>query len=264
MITLEYTNNLIATGLTKEQATVYETLLKLGETTASKLTKSLPTPLSRPLVYKVLEELIALGLTTKLETAGKVTVFTPKHPVGITERIDKQKEQIEQVKKEFTATAGKLISLFNLNSGRPGVQFFEGKDGVWEVLMDSLTATEEILAYGDLEAIAKYIPDLNAEYSAMREEKQVKKRGLVIDSSEARKFLQTYGGNVTDTKLMPATGNVVPFQTVMQIYDQKVSYITLTDKYLIGFIITDQFIANTHKYLFESHWQSAKGEIVSK
>jgi len=142
------------------------------------------------------------------------------------------------------------------------VQFYEGKDGVWEVLMDSMNATEEILTYADLEAIAKYIPDLNAEYSVLREDKDVKKRGLVIDSPEARKFLTSYDGKVTHTKLITGTKSVVAFQTIMQIYDNKVSYITLTDEYLVGIIITDQFIANTHKYLFESLWEQSSGEEV--
>jgi len=169
---------------------------------------------------------------------------------------------MEQVKKQFLATSGKLSSLFNLSVGKPGVQFYEGEDGVWEVLMDSLTASEEILTYADLEAIEKYIPALNAEYSTLREEKNVKKRGLVIDSPIARRFLSSYDGSVTHTKLISAKEHVPPFHTIMQIYDNKVSYITLTDDYLIGIIITDQHIANTHKYLFESLWELSRGDIV--
>jgi sugar-specific transcriptional regulator TrmB len=264
MIQLEYTKEITDTGLSKEQAIVYEVLLKQGESPASSIAKAVPsgTTLSRPLVYKVLEELIQLDLATKSDEAGKIAKFTPKHPVAITKVIDKQKERIEQTKKQFLATSGKLSSLFNLSVGKPGVQFYEGKDGVWEVLMDSLAASEEILTYADLEAIAKYIPDLNAEYSAIREDQDVKKRGLVIDSPEARKFLKSYDGEVTHTKLISGAETTVPFQTIMQIYDNKVSYITLTDEYLVGIIITDQLIANTHKYLFESMWECSSGEVV--
>jgi sugar-specific transcriptional regulator TrmB len=264
MIQLEYTKEITDTGLSKEQAIVYEVLLKQGESPASAIAKAVPsgTTLSRPLVYKVLEELIGLDLATKSDETGKIAKFTPKHPVAITKVIDNQKERIERTKKQFLATSGKLSSLFNLSVGKPGVQFYEGEDGVWEVLLDSLTASEEILTYADLEAIAKYIPELNAEYSAAREDQDVKKRGLVIDSPEARKFLKSYDGEVTHTKLISGTEATVPFQTIMQIYDNKVSYITLTDEYLVGIIITDQFIANTHKYLFESLWKCSSGDVV--
>lgn len=264
MLQLEYTKDITDTGLTKEQAIVYEVLLKLGESPASTIAKAIPTgtSLSRPLVYKVLEELIQLDLAQKSDATGKVATFTPKHPVGISKVIDEQKERIERTKKQFLATSGKLSSLFNLSVGKPGVQFYEGKDGVWEVLMDSLTATEEILTYADLEAIAKYIPDLNAEYSTMREDQNVKKRGLVIDSAEARKFLKSYDGQVTHTKLIKETAGVSHLQTVVQIYDNKVSHITLTDEYLVGVILTDQHIASTHKYLFESLWELSSGEEI--
>jgi sugar-specific transcriptional regulator TrmB len=262
MIQLEYTQNLTETGLSPEQASIYEVLLKLGTTPASQVAKEIPSGLSRPLVYKVLDELISMNLAEKHDLSGKVATFSAKHPTAILERIDARKSQIEQTKAQFAITSGKLASLFNLTAGRPGVQYFEGKDGVWDVLMDSMRATEEILTYADLEAITKYIPDLNAEYSAMREEQNVKKRGLVLDSPLARSFLSSYDGAVTNTKLIRASEGTLALQTVMQIYDNKVSYITLTDAYMVGIIITDQFIANTHKYLFESMWKMSSGEVV--
>ncbi len=264
MITLEYTKEIIEAGLSSEQAILYEVLLKTGESPASTVAKNIPNtnPLSRPLVYKILKELISLDLAEKTELNGKVATFNPKHPIAISKVIDKRKERIERTKKHFLTTSGKLSSIFNLTSGKPGVQFYEGEDGVWEVLMDSLTSTEEILSYADLEAIDKYIPALNAEYTALREDQNIKKRGLIIDSPKARDFLKTYDKKETNVKLIKSTENISLFQTVMQIYDQKVSYITLTDSYLIGIIITDQHIANTHKQLFESMWKLTEGDVM--
>lgn len=264
MLQLEYTKEITDTGLSKEQAVVYEVLLKLGESPASAIAKTIPSDvkLSRPLVYKVLEELIALDLTAKSEATGKIAKFTPKHPLAITKVIDEQKERIERTKKQFLTTSGKLSSLFNLSVGKPGVQFYEGKDGVWEILMDSLTAPEEILSYADTDAVTKYIADLNAEYSVAREEKKVFKRVMIMDSPSGRKFMSSYDHVITKAKLMSPSGKTPNFQSVMQIYGNKVSYITLTDDYLMGIIITDKYIANTHKYLFESLWDLSSGEVI--
>lgn len=266
MNNLEYTNQLTETGLSLEQAVIYELLIALGERTASSIAKHIPPTykISRPLVYKVLEELISLNLAEKKQAEGKIATFIPKHPTEINSLIDAKKAHIEKIRNEFIAVSGKLSSLFNLAYGKPGVQFYEGKDGIWEVLNDSLTAQSEILTYADLEAINKYIPDLNAEYSALREEKKIMKRGLVIDSPAAREFLNSYSGNVTTTKLILKSGEADAFKTIMQIYDEKVSYITLTDSYLVGIIITDKHIAQTHRYLFESMWQLSTGEILKK
>jgi len=259
-MTLEYTNALINAGLENDQAVVYEALLRGGEQQASKVAKEVP--LSRPLVYKILEELIELDLAEKKHAEGSIATFSPKHPVGIVKAIDARKAEIERTKESFEAISGSLASLFNLSSGKPGVQFFEGENGVWEVLMDSLTATEEILAYSDLDAIARYIPELNTKYAALRESRKVKKRALVIDSPETRKFLRSYDPTFTTQKLITSQGETPAFQTTMQIYNSKVSYITLTETYLVGVIITDPNIASTHRYLFESLWTLSGGEVL--
>ena len=97
MLQLEYTEEIIKAGLSTEQAIVYEVLLKVGEAPASTIAKSIPagTSLSRPLVYKVLDELIELELAIKSTDTSKVARFLPKHPVAISQVIDKQKEQID-------------------------------------------------------------------------------------------------------------------------------------------------------------------------
>ena len=58
MTQLEYTKELTNAGLSEDQAVVYETLLKVGKQQASALYKQIPgtASLSRPLVYKVLDE----------------------------------------------------------------------------------------------------------------------------------------------------------------------------------------------------------------
>ena len=262
MIQLEHTGNLTDAGLSAEQATIYEVLLNLGIVPASQIAKEVPAGLSRPLVYKVLDELISMNLVEKHNMAGKVATFSAKHPTAILERIEARKTQIEQTKAQFAITSGRLASLFNLTAGRPGVQYFEGKDGVWDVLMDSLTATEEILSYADIDAVIKYIPDLNAEYSTLREEKKVTKRVMFADSPSGRQFIASYDHKVTKAKLIKTTTSRPYFQTVVQMYNNKTSYITLTDSYLVGIIITDQFIADTHKFMFESLWEYTSGDIV--
>jgi len=261
---LQFNTPLIDAGLSPDQAVIYELLVRLGTKPASDLTKSLPAThlLSRPQVYKVLDELIAKGLVEKRDLPGKVATFAITHPDALAKSLTQNKVKFDEQYERASKTIPQLTSLFNLTAGKPGVQYFEGKDGLWQVLEDTLTAKEEILTYADVEAINQFIPELNAEYVALREDKNVKKRGLVVDSPAARKFLASYTGHVTTTKLIPRTAALGVFQTIIQIYDNKVSYMTMSEHHLIGIIITDQFIANTHKFLFESMWQVASGEVM--
>ena len=46
----------------------------------------------------------------------------------------------------------------------------------------------------------------------------------------------------------------------MQIYDNKISYLTLSDKEMIGVIIEDKYIYKMHKDLFEYMWKNISTE----
>ena len=67
--------------------------------------------------------------------------------------------------------------------------------------------------------------------------KKIKKKGIVVDTPFARTFLKNYAPGVTETKLIER--DMSAFHTVMQIYDGKISYITLSEENLIGVIIAD-------------------------
>ena len=79
----------------------------------------------------------------------------------------------------------------------------------------------------------------------------------MIDTPFARKYLTNYFLEITDTKLIKY--DAPPFQNIIQIYDNKISYITLNEKFMIGIIISDKSIYETHKYLFEFMWQNTSG-----
>ena len=247
-----YEESLQQTGLSKDQAAVYEVLIQNGPQPARAVHQK--STLSRPLAYKVLDELIALGLAEKNDPPGKVSRFSAAHPLKLKEIADKRFEAAQGAKAAVEGTLGKLISDFNLQSGKPGVRFFEGVDGIREVLDDSLTATTEIYSYADLESIEKYISDINKKYVRDREKKQIKKKGIVVDTPFARTFLKNYAPGVTETKLIER--DMSAFHAVMQIYDGKISYITLSEENLIVVIIADPRIYEMHRELFLHTWNA--------
>ena len=255
-ITLEFTNEITSAGLSKDQAVVYETLLKLGEAPASIITKTIPVSvsLSRPLVYKVLSEISELGLVQRHEIDGKVTIFSAEHPFQLKELIARRTEELEIAKTSLDASLGKLLSTFNLLSGKPGVRFFEGISGIRDVINDALTSTTEIYSYIDIDMVEKTVPNISKEFAHERVRLGIKKKNIGIDTPENRKYLDNFEyTEVTEERLIAwPTGT---FGTVMQIYDGKISYVTLTDP-KIGVIIADPHIYAMHRSLFEVTWNN--------
>ena len=246
-----YEQTLVQAGLDEQQAVVYEALLKQGQLSAGAVHKQVP--LKRGLVYKVLDELVALGVAEKIQETGKVIVFGLTHPLTLKELAEKREHEAKDARMALEGVLPSLISDFNLASGQPDVQFFEGIDGVWEVLKDSLTTKTEIYSYADIETIARNIEAINQKYVSRRERLGINKKGIILDTPFTREYLKSYHKLVTDVKFIKLE-DTKPFQSIMQIYDDKISYITLSAEKKIGVIIYDKNLYLMHKYLFEYLW----------
>ena len=254
---MQYTEILQKAGLTEPQAVIFEALIKEKDAKAGKLAKLLP--LKRGLIYKSLEDLVALGLVEKEEKPGEIARFRPKHPAMLREVAEKRTQAMKEAEAALAGVLPALVSQYNLGSGTPGVLVYEGEEGIEKVLDDSLQSKTEILTYADIEAIAKYIPKENEAYVKNREKFDITKRGIVLDTSFAREYLKGYHAFVTDTHFLKASTH--SFESVMMMYDGKISYLTLSEEKKIGVIIADPQLYVLHKTLFEFLWKATE-EVV--
>lgn len=252
---MHYQEMLKQAGLTDAQAEVYEVLLRHGEQTAGSLTKK--TSLKRGLVYKVLDDLVGLGLAAKQEELGKVAHFFPKHPAVLRELVNRRQKTLKDAELVLDGLLPSLVSEYNLVSGSPGVLIYEGKEGIEKVLNDSLTSKTIVYTYADIEPIVKHIDAINRRYADKRDKLGIDKKAILLDTPFARKYMQDYHRLSTDIRLI-ALENVPPFQSAMEIYDNKVAYITFAEDKMLGVIIHDPYLYQMHKYLFEYTWNQAR------
>lgn len=252
-----YTELLTQAGLSEKEAAIYEKLLELGSTTVGKLLKHLPY--KRGDLYNILASLRDKGLASEGLAKGIMT-FTVESPEKITDLLKAEDEKRDRIRKSVTSTLPDLKSLYNLSMNKPGVRFFEGEEGAWKVLEDTLATKGEIYSYADIDAIIKHDSAMNRRYGQLRQTRGIKKKGIVNDTLVAREFLKGYLKEITETKLI--TLSTPSFGTVMNIYDNKISFLTLSDKGRIGIIIEDEIIAQMQKSLFEYLWQTIPGPLL--
>ena len=246
-------------GLSPNEATVYECLLKNGQSTVGEIIKK--TPLKRGVAYNILSDLVKKDLVSEKKIKigkgkEKVAHFVPNHPEKLRDYLENKKSQFDKIENTLNANLPSLVSDFNLISGKPGVRFFEGIEGVKKVLEDTLTSKETIYAYSDIEAMVKFIDKINKEYVKKREELRIKKKAILIDAPFTRDYLKNYHLAITENKFIDH--KLFSFNSLMQIYDNKIAYVTLSDKSKIGVIIEDKNIYQMHKSLFEFTWTHAK------
>ncbi len=244
---------LISLGLTEDESNIYNVLLEGGLMPARIV--ALRTNLGRPLTYKILDDLIAKSIVEKKDTGGKITLFSPIHPRELEKLLDKKKIEIENIKKSLDESIGQMISKYNLFVGKPNIQFYEGKDGILKVALDSLTSETDICSFVDTDTVLEVYPDINKEYVNRRLKNNVKKRIISTDSSTVREVAKTDDKNLTEQRIVKQK---IHFATIVMIYDNKVSFITLDPKRNIGIIIEDPDIYKTNQAIFDYIWETAE------
>lgn len=247
-----YKDILTQISLSPNQAVVYEYLLKNGEIAAGQIIKN--TPIKRGVVYNALEELVNKDLAVK-KIKNKIALFSPNHPDKLKQYLEQQEKEIAKAKNSLEANLPALISDFNLISGQPGIRIYEGKAGLIKVLFDSLSSQTEILTYADIEGMEEYLGRDNDKYVTKRKKLNLKKRGIVADTPYAREYLKNYDHSVTNIRFID--GKKYPLFLEMEIYDNKISFMTFSRERLIGAIIENKEIYQTQKSIFEMIWKNA-------
>ncbi len=242
-------------GLSHKEALVYETLLKHGYTKAGNIPGY--TKLKRGIVYKILDDLVEKGFVKKHGEGTAVTRYAPLSPEKLYTLIEEEEKKVNEKKNTFEEIYGNLKSQFNLLSGKPSVQYFEGKEQVKKMLEDSLYTEEIMYTYADVDAVEKYFAEINKEHVQKRKAKGIQKHILVPDSKKARKAKKMSEKDpLTEIRIIPEKKEA--FGGVAEMYDNKTVYISISDVGLSGILIEDKQITKMNKFIFESLWEQAE------
>lgn len=250
-----YEETLTHAGLLKNEAIVYETLLKNGEMRASRLAASVS--MKRGLVYKILDDLVYEDLVEKKEVDGGVTTFFPKHPLNLKELAERREQKAHDAKLALEGVLPSIVSDFNLISGRPGVQFYEGLEGIKKVLEDSLDNNSEgkILTFSDVAGYARYLREWNTKrYAPKRKRLGIQEKVIIPNNEEAVAYMKGYKANEV-TEILFVDHKKYPFKTEINVYSNKVTFVTFSEKGHIGFIVENKEIYNTMRSLHLFFWE---------
>jgi sugar-specific transcriptional regulator TrmB len=251
---------LIEAGLSEEQSAIYSALLDKGPLKAGSISSW--TGLKRGLVYKVLDQLENMGLISQKGGEGTVAVFSPNHPSRLAEIMEQKEKSFALAKETVSFSLGALSSKFNLLSGKPNIQFYEGKDGVNKVLEDTLNTKGEVLTYADIEIVDKYFKEINEQYVIKREKLNIKKRALIIENDFSKKYFNDLYNkdpkyfSITNIKI--AKTLISEVEGAIQIYENKIGIITISNENLISIIIEDERINKLFKSLFEALYTTSE------
>lgn len=245
-------NILIQAGLSEEQAQAYQALLDRGPQRASDLSKW--TGIKRGLIYKVLEQLESMGLISKKGGPGTVAVFSPSHPSLLLSNIERKEKEIALTKEMLTSSLGSLSSKFNLITGKPNVQFFEGLDGIQKVYDELVFEKKDILLIqSPFDAEIKEIDSMVQKQIEKQVAHNIHTKAITPLIETTKEWVKNKDSkNLVTRCIIPNGIFEIPAQII--IYSNKVGISSMKEP-IITSIIEDKNISDTFKMIFEYIWQ---------
>ncbi|MDQ1284233.1 MAG: TrmB protein [Patescibacteria group bacterium] len=245
-------------GLTKTQSAVLDHLFEHGESKACDIAKDVKHP--RGVVYKAIDELIALELVEKQEKAKQIARFRAVHPRNLEKVLEAKERELSKNKKIFDDLLPQLASSYNLTLNKPGVKFYEGEEGLEKVLYDTLNSKTEVYLMFNREAMSQEpaFEEINDEYKRRRIRSGIKKKIIRIGKKPELTFgtADAKYDAVTEIKYLENTS--FPFKTNIHIYDGKISFLIMEKGKIIAILIEDKNIYELNKFWFETLWKLAK------
>lgn len=250
---------LTSAGLTKAQAQIYEYLLNNKEAKANKITRDLK--ISRGTVYYTLDELISLKLAEKIDAPNQISRFRAEHP-AVLQKIFEQKEKgLIKEKSSLSENLPDLISAFNLINNKPGVKFYEGKEGiaaVFKYMAGNFKPDTEIISFVKVLPAEFEIQTKEAfsGYIKKRIALSVKTRVVAIDSAESRELKKNDDKSLRQTRLAMAKDLPLDFPGgEIFIYGEEICSLTVDNNVYFAFTVQSKGIAQLLKAFFEVEWR---------
>lgn len=242
-------------GLADNEAAVYLKLLQVGRAGASVLAYQLKLP--RTTVQNILlrletEEMVKR--TIEKNTAVYVSVHPEELLLLVEMKKRKRSREFDALASDLKKIVPEMIGMIKGNINVPNVRFYRGEEGVRKVLWDTLTSKTELKDFANIDAMFKYVKEINDEYVAEREKTKVTKRSLLLDTPFAREVYSGGYSSKSHKGYKWISRDLYPFSIEMNIYDGKVSYLTYVENDLIGVIIENEHIYKMHDSMWNFVW----------
>jgi sugar-specific transcriptional regulator TrmB len=243
-------------GLSAEEAKIYLSALELGGSYASNIAKK--AGLNRASSYSILNRLKEKGLISTF-TKGKTLWFNPETP----EKFVKMQEEKLSKARDLVPL---LLSITNSHAHKPKIRFYEGVNGLKNVLDDVIeTKPKEVLGYTDLNATTAIIPEYFREFCHAKVKHKIKTRYLSPENPNAIEVVEKSYPKKYDSKLLEillVNRQEFLFENDISIYENKVAIFSLDRQELMAILIESPSLARSMRSIFDLAWLGATSFIA--
>jgi len=243
-------NKLLDLGFGEKEASVYLALLELGTATVSEISSY--ARINRTTGYDILESLINDGLVNPIGKT-KIRKFIVENPDKIIVFLENRIKQNQQKLKQAYNLLPELFSIYNIEE-KPKVKYYEGIERMKEAFEDTLTAKDEILAFGGAQDMFKVLGEkYSKNYFIERVKKNISIRGIASSDIETMKVIRKNAEELRKVLIVP--NDKFHFSVETNIYNNKVLIVSWKEKFVV--MIESKEIVDAQRKIFELAWIGA-------
>jgi len=247
------TDSLEKAGFEPSIAKIYTILVESGELTVGAIIEK--SQLSRAGAYDALNLLLAQGYI-EYRKEGRNAFYKPVHPDKLFNLVEEKKRETAQLEDEVKEAVKALAGAFNLTQNKPGVRFFEGKDGMIQAYESILDIGQPIDSFEDSGEMVNFFPEYVKKYVQRRIENKITNRSIVPDTNKINEPDPT---KFIDSCHLPA--NEFPFNMDIKICANTVQIATLKEGQAVAIQIEHKIISENFRTLFNYIWNKNKKTI---
>lgn len=231
-------------GLNEKESKIYLALLELNESLPSSISRK--SGVKRPTTYVILEQLQVKGLVSHFKKGGS-SYYRAIHPKLL---LEDQKNRVHKLEESLP----ELLNLHSRYSVTPQLSIYEGKEGLIQIMEDTLTTSTELLCWANPDVVMGLLEDYYPSYIKKKVERKIWLKGIFCYDSIGINFKKKGEEELREVYLIPRER--FPFKNEINIYDNKIAIISHEDE--IGVIIENKNIADTQRAIFNLGFEYAR------
>jgi len=236
-------------GLSKSEATLYLSLLKLGASDIQPLIEE--TGFYKANIYQSLERLCEKGIISKIIEKGK-RVYQIQKPGSIIEFIKKKKDELNEQEK----LAKELVkNIENKKSSyvQETAMVFRGISGVKQIYSEIIEKELDYFVFGSPKESEIIIPDYYWQNLHLKQKEKRIKAKMIFHKS-LKKWKNQIPKKIADLRFFNEKFEPL---TETTIYGTKVAFVVWTDNPVVT-IINNEHLAESYKQVFNLLWKTAE------
>ncbi|MFH1207233.1 MAG: helix-turn-helix domain-containing protein [Patescibacteria group bacterium] len=239
-------------GLSANEASLYEALLKLGSANVRQIFRT--TNIKRPTIYFCLERLIKIGVVNEKITKGK-NVYSAVDPDELLKITRNQKADLEAREKGLLEAIPKLKNMAKAKEAAVEVRIYEGPESIWKLSDELLHDHNDFLFVYSGQTTLKHVSteQLLLKFTKRRRQIGGSKVYAISDINPISEKRLTEGD--TDFREIRILKKPITFNSIFCLCGKKIILISLQGNPK-AIVIENEPIAGILGFLFWTLWES--------